>query len=45
MCDTVLMLAKPLCQGQIKGLKDRLKIKAVKLKEEKRSVEMRRAWF
>lgn len=43
MCDTVITLAKPLCQGQIEGLKDRLNIKAAR--EEKISLEMRRAWF
>lgn len=42
MCDTVLMLAQPLRQGQIEGLKDRLNIKMVRLKEEKISLEMRR---
>lgn len=35
MCDTVLTLPKPWCQGQIEGLKDKLNIKAASLKEEK----------
>lgn len=43
MCDTVITLAKPLCQGQIEGLKDRLNIKAAR--EGKISLEIKRAWF
>lgn len=33
----MLRLAKPLCQGQIEGLKDKLNIKAGRLKEENKS--------
>lgn len=36
MHDTVLTPAKPLCQGQIEGLKDKLNTKAVRLKKKKK---------